>query len=246
MWAVDNSDPAWPVAHIYRLDNDAQANEPEILNAYSSADIVLVCGSMDVTVQVSRAIAIAKVKKENQLAIAVMTTTLESDMVTGTLAALRQAFDAVFVVEPPEKENIVRRLAKALITPGSAFQPACCDWNDLRTIVSGHTLVGRDSRVRLPRYGFGRATGEDGAQMAMHAALSKMECKHTPIGDERDILCLIRGPKDLRGSQIKQSAAVLHAKIAPNCWVAKGIEFDETLPQDTFEVDLFAFGGTGQ
>lgn len=246
MWAVTDSEPAWPVAHIYRLGNEVEASKPEILCAHSSADFVLVYACMGVKDQISQAIAIATRKKEHQLAIAVMTSALESDVDPATLDGLHVAFDTVFVVRPDEAENVVTRLAKAIITPGSAFQPACCDWNDIRLIVGGHTLLGRDTSIALPRYGFGRATGEDCAQQAMHAALRSMECKHFPIGDERGILCLVRGPKNIRGSQIKQSAAVLRTKIAPDCWVARGIEIDETFPEDTFEVDLFAFGGIGQ
>lgn len=244
MWAVDNAEPAWPVAHIYRLNNGDNASEPEIRYAHSSADFVLVSACVDVNEQVNQAIAIAKGKKEHQLAIAVLITGRDCAVDFSSLGGLRLDFDTVFVVDPDEAENVVTRLTTALITPGSAFQPACCDWNDLRTIVSGHTLQGRETSNVLPRYGFGRANGEDGAQQAMHAALRSMESKHLPNRSANRIVCLVRGPENLRGIQIKQAMAVLHARIAPECWVARGIEFKDNLPEDTIEVDLFAFGGT--
>lgn len=246
MWAVDNSEPTWPVAHIYRLNNEVKASEPEIRYAHSSADFVLVSACIDVNEQVSQAITIAKGKKEHQLAIAVLITVRDCAVDLSSLGGLRPNFDTVFVVDPDEAENVVTRLTTALITPGSAFQPACCDWNDLRTIVSGHTLQGRDTSNVLSRYGFGRANGEDGAQQAMHAALRGMETKHFPNASTNRIVCLVRGPKNLRGSMIKQAMAVLHTTISPECWIARGIEFNDDLPEDTIEVDLFAFGGTSQ
>ncbi|HZW13951.1 MAG TPA: hypothetical protein VFF81_12265 [Noviherbaspirillum sp.] len=235
IWAIDESEPKWPVGRIYRLATDSVEGDPEVLTAHSSADFILVSGRIDVVDHVTKAIGIVEQnKKEYQLAVAVMAAAPGQIDDASARGTLHSAFDAVFIVEPDAADEVVRRLARALITPGSAFQPGCCDWNDMRYIVAGQ-------KGSPPRFGFGRATGQDFPARAAQAAIENVRGNY-PVSDNACAAVIVTLPKDARGAWYKEAIGVTRNYMGANSSFALGLVIDEALPADTAEVDVFVFG----
>lgn len=236
MWAINESEPKWPVGRIYRLAAEGVDGDPEVLTAHSSADFILVRGHADVADHITKAIGIAEQnKKEHQLAIAVMAAVPGQTIDGVASGALHGAFDAVFIVHPNEADEVARRLARALITPGSAFQPSCCDWKDMRYIVAGQKDSSR------PKCGFGRATGQDFARRAAQAAIENVR-GHNPVSDNACAVVIVTLPKDARGAWYKEAIGVTRGYMGANSSFALGLVIDEAFPADTAEVDIFVFG----
>jgi len=172
IWVVNESEPKRLVAHIFRLGTDGVRRAPEVLYAHSAADFILVTGRIDLAEHITSAVTIAREERtENQLAIAVMVADPGRTADVDPAKELHSVFDTIFVVKADEAEEVVKRLARALITPVNAFQLGCCDWNDLRCI------VGAQGSHARPRFGFGRATGHEFARRAAHAALEHLDCR---------------------------------------------------------------------
>jgi hypothetical protein len=236
-----------PAVELHEVGTDGAVGEPEIifvqesihtLGRSNTPDLVIVSGPLGRPAARAQAVQISGRQAKRVLLVAVLH--LEGGLPSPEGAQSRElydAFDAVFVVDSAESEQLVRRLVRAITTPGGPDQLIGCDWNDVCYIVRG------SADARPAHYGFGRSVGEGRATEATAAALAQIARQGSGLCDAGGLCVAIRAaPDGLYGREIKEVMRQIRAGINPAANVVQSFGYDITLVDETMEVDVFAFG----
>jgi hypothetical protein len=236
-----------PAVKLFEVGTDGVVGEPEVLfvreairtlGRTNTPDLLIVCGPLSSPSARAQAVQISGRQAEPVLLVAVLQ--LQEDMPSPAAAQLQElygAFDAVFVINGAAREQLVRRLVRAITTPGGPDQWIGCDWNDVCYIASG------SADARPARYGFGRGVGEGRAIEATVAAVEQISRQGASLRDARGVCVAINAaPTVLHGREIKEVMGQIRAGIHPAANVVQCIGYDSTLDVGTMEVDIFAFG----
>lgn len=204
----------------------------------NTPDLVIVGGELNNPVALARAVQISGRQTERVLRIAMLQLGDNLRSLSGAeLRGLYGAFDAVFVVDVVKSEQLVRRLVRAITTPGAPDQWIGCDWNDVCYIVKGAAVA------RPAHYGFGRSLGEGRATAATIAALSQIASQGAYLLYARGLCVTVTAARaGLYGREIKEVMLQIRAKINSAATVVQCIGYDSFLDDGTMEVDVFAFG----
>lgn len=221
IWSVEARAKRVPVASIYGADGTV-----ELIEGYSDpSKLIVLTGTAG-----HRAMGVGLLepvanRADYSLALGVFDAGLGADR----LEALREELDAVIVVPDGEAAPVARRLALAITTPGEPFHPWCCDWNDMRSLVSG-------ARRGLGRCASARASGHFAAMDLAMAALDR-------IGDIQGcrVLSLLTGPQGMTGALVKEVSAAIGARVGGGDYIP-GVLQDPSIADDTVQVDIFVFG----
>lgn len=220
VWLARAGQEKAPVATIYFSDGKV-----ELIYGFNlPAQLILVAGLADRPASTARLLEPTLNRPENCLALGVIgsgVTRQDTDLLSASL-------DAVFVVPNEAIEQTARTLALAVTTPGEPGHPWCCDWNDIRSLVSG-------AIPEVGRMGSARAAGPCAATDAVTAAL-----EHVGSVEHCRVLSLLTG-RSLRGAQIKEVSGQIRSRLGQGEHIA-GVHEDASVPEGTVQVDVFVFG----
>lgn len=251
MRSAQTTDCMCPTVRIYRLHTQLTVPEPEIIytldtpgaDGHGHREVLLVVCSIADEREVALALQLAKSCSSSAITAAVIKDDLNQERGDKEgrsrdlrLNELRRTFNCVLFVNECVAEDVVKRLAHALITPGNAGQPACCDWNDLRSIVDS------DNRFQSSTYGFGRGFGDERASLSAGAALLNFREKNFGAVDVSGVIVsIVSAPESLSGRQLNEISRTIRLEFAPAASIAIGVRYDDALADDSIEVDVFAF-----
>lgn len=221
IWAVEADEKRLPLARVHAPDGTV-----ELIQGYNSAThLVVVTGAAGHPVSLAQLLSPVRNRADYCLALGV----LGAGVSEQDLEALVENLDAVFHVPDGEIATVARRLALAVTTPGEPSHPWCCDWNDMRSLVSGvRSGVGRTASARA----VGPSAAKEAAIVALERLGSVENCR---------VLSLLTGPQSLRGAQIKEVSAEIGSRVGEGDYMA-GVHQDSSIPEDTVQVDIFVFG----
>ena len=252
MRALTGTPWMYPAAHIFRIKSGICSETPETLHFPESEDarladgktapplVMVATGNVADERDVQAVIQLAGQQDAMTLKVAVMSSLSIADWQSKQRAytiwsELRKVFDGLLLATENSIDDVARRAARAIITPGSAGQHAGCDWNDMRSIVGGHKNLNPD------RYGFGRGQGAQRAEQAALAAFHQcgQASEHT---SPQGICCTIAAPRNLLGREIREIGKLIRNQFPDAQTPVSAVAYDESMGEDVVEVDIFVFG----
>lgn len=249
MRAEQSTDWMCPVADLYEITSNGAHGAPQVVFARESVetldrtntpDLVVVSGPLSAPSAHVQALRLAARQAERVLTIAVLHLP-HGERAAATehtqLQELFQAFDSVFVVNKGDAADLVCRLIRAIISPGSPGQPIGCDWNDVRSIVGGASDA-------LPgSYGFACGAGAGRATSAAMAAIAQLARQGFRLHQARGLcIAITAAPSKLLGSEVKEVMGHFRIRVNASTSIVQCIAYDDTLDDGVMEVDVFAFG----
>ena len=236
IWCPGPKDKPYPAVTIHRIDAPDYVHvQPEVQYHYNYMDLMVVRGRIYDPDDARRALQVASEWNGSSIKIAVMSRQSDRSNDLNRLCHLQEAFSAVFVVDENNAEDVVQRIARAIIKPGSAYHHACFDFNDMFYIVTS----GR--KTSPARFGTGKATGPDAAKRAVDMALNDLGATNQPIGN-CNFLFFVSLSKGMPARSNKEVSEVIRQHAGENSCFGSGLGIDESLEPNTVEVDILCFG----
>lgn len=184
-------------------------------------------------------------KHPHTLAIAVVrrsasqSTTFPYRVLSAEPAGLCLPYDCLFILDDKFDHEFVNRLARAIILPGAPSNHICCDWNDMRTIVGG---AGRTGRPTIGSFGYGKAIGPNRAHSATAEAIKHLNGSLHGVAAPTGIVVSMRSTRNsLLGAEIREVLGQVRLRSDGTASIAQCVQYDETLSEETLEVEIFTF-----
>jgi hypothetical protein len=206
-------------------------------------DLVIVSGPLGNPAARARAIDFAAQQSASTLKIAVLHLPRASLDEEGQSqrSGLYRAFDGVFIVDPADCADLVRRLVRTIAVSQCGARAIGCDWNDVRSIVGGAL------DANPAGYGFGEGVGAERAMLAVSAAIGQMARGGLHLSAARGVcIAIVAAPTGLLGREITAVTGHIQSRLDASASITLHIEFDDMMDEGAMQVDVFAFRAAGR